>query len=133
MATKIEERGRGKFKPAPDYTSDDLKEMLFEKIKEETDLNIDKPDAYKDDELVYKESKANITSLFAGAGGVDLGVELAGLDCLLGESETNDALKTRESYDAVRDKSVCHHVYANDIFCEELESYYRNLVDSVFK
>src|SRR5699024_10431546 len=115
MATKIEERGRGKFKPAPDYTLDDVKEILFEKIKEETN-------GYKDDELVYKEGKANITSLFAGAGGLDLGVELAGLDCVLGESETNDALKTRESYDAVRDKSVFHHVYANDIFSEALET-----------
>ena len=132
MATKIEERGRGKFKPAPDYTLDDVKEILFEKIKEETDLIIDKPDAYKDDELVYKEGKANITSLFAGAGGLDLGVELAGLDCVLGESETNDALKTRESYDAVRDKSVFHHVYANDIFSEALETYSMNFSDTVF-
>src|SRR5699024_5406072 len=132
MATKIEERGRGRFKPAPDYTLDDVEESLFEKVKEETDLIIDKPDAYQDDVLVYKEVKANITSLFAGAGGLDLGVALAGLDCVLGESETNDALKTRESYDAVRDKSVFHHVYANDIFSEALETYSMNFSDTVF-
>src|SRR5699024_12560878 len=109
MATKIEERGRGKFKPAPDYTLDDVKEILCEKIKEETGLIIEKRDAYKDDELVYKEGKANITSLFAGAGGLDLGVELAGLAGGLGDSDTNDALKSRESYDAVRDESDVRH------------------------
>src|SRR5699024_9383462 len=72
------------------------------------------------------------TSLFAGAGGLDLGVVLAGLDCVLGESETNDDLKTRESYDAVRDKSVFHHVYANDIFSEALVTYSMNFSDTVF-
>src|SRR5699024_3447541 len=131
MTTKVEERGRGRFKPAPDYTLDDVKEILFEKIKEEADLIIDKPDAYKDDELVYKEGKANITSLFAGAGGLDLGVELAGLDVVLSKNKINDALKTREGYDAIRDKSVFHHVYANDIFNEALETYSMNFTDTV--
>jgi len=132
MTIKTEERGRGKFKPAPDYKVEDVKRILEEKIQEEVDLIIDKPDSYDDEELVFKEGKANMTSLFAGAGGLDLGVELAGLDVILGEDETNDALKTRESYDAVRDKSIFHHVYANDIFTEALETYKMNFTDEVF-
>src|SRR5699024_11384671 len=105
MTTKVEERGRGRFKPAPDYTLDDVKEILFEKIKEEADLIIDKPDAYKDDELVYKEGKANITYLYAGAGGLDLDVELAGLDVVLSNYKIIDALKTREVYDEIGEKN----------------------------
>src|SRR5699024_5131511 len=118
MVTKIDEQGRGKFKPAPDYKIEDVKSILDEKIKEETNLIIDQPDSYSDDELVYKEGKANITSLFAGAGGLDLGVELAGLDVVIGEDKTNEALKEKDTYDQVREKSVFHHVYANDIFSE---------------
>ena len=35
MAVIIEERGRGKFKPAPDYAVDEVKELLNAKIEEE--------------------------------------------------------------------------------------------------
>jgi len=132
MVTKIDEQGRGKFKPAPDYKIEDVKSILDEKIKEETNLIIDQPDSYSDDELVYKEGKANITSLFAGAGGLDLGVELAGLDVVIGEDKTNEALKEKDTYDQVREKSVFHHVYANDIFSEALETYKMNFTDTVF-
>jgi len=132
MTMKIEERGRGKFKPAPDYKIEDVKKILLEKIQEETSQIIDQPDSYDDNELIYKEGKASITSLFAGAGGLDLGVELAGLDVILGEDKVNEILKTRESFDAVRDKSIFHHVYANDIFTEALETYKMNFTDEVF-
>ncbi|WP_282432392.1 hypothetical protein [Metalysinibacillus jejuensis] len=33
---KINERGRGKFKPAPDYDINEVKKILEEKILEET-------------------------------------------------------------------------------------------------
>ena len=32
MAVILEERGRGKFKPAPDYKVDEVKELLNKKI-----------------------------------------------------------------------------------------------------
>ena len=35
MAVILEERGRGKFKPAPDYKVDEVKELLNAKIEEE--------------------------------------------------------------------------------------------------
>src|SRR5699024_8625455 len=103
MTTKIQERGRGKFKPAPDYTLEDVKNILYEKIQAETNLIIDQPDTYNTDDLVYKENKANITSLFSGAGGLDLGVELAGLDYTLGEDKTNESLKSKKAFESVRD------------------------------
>lgn len=33
MAVILEERGRGKFKPAPDYKVDEVKELLNKKLK----------------------------------------------------------------------------------------------------
>ena len=30
---KIDERGRGKFKPAPDYTQEQVRETLLQKLK----------------------------------------------------------------------------------------------------
>ena len=35
MAVILEERGRGKFRPAPDYKVDEVKELLNKKIEEE--------------------------------------------------------------------------------------------------
>lgn len=132
MAIKSQERGRGKFKPAPDYTIEDVKNILFEKIQEETKLIIDQPDTYQSKALKYKEDKANITSLFCGAGGLDLGVELAGLDCIIGANETNEIFKERETFNSIREKSVFHHVYSNDIFNEALETYKINFPGTVF-
>ena len=45
MAVILEERGRGKFKPAPDYKVDEVKELLNKKIEEERQMakeNLDK-------------------------------------------------------------------------------------------
>src|SRR5699024_337942 len=105
--------------------------ILYEKIQEETNLIIDQPDTYKSEDLVYKDNKANITSLFSGAGGLDLGVEIAGLDCVIGENKTNEVLKNKEAFESARSKSVFHHVYSNDIFNEALETYNMNFPDTV--
>jgi DNA (cytosine-5)-methyltransferase 1 len=132
MALKLEERGRGKFKPAPDYSIEEVRKILLEKIEEETQLSIDEPLGYDMNELVYKNDKANILSLFSGAGGLDLGVELAGLDVIIGEEATNEILKNKYTYEENRNKSIFHHVYANDIFKEALETYQRNFPKTVF-
>ncbi len=132
MAVKLEERGRGKFKPAPNYDIKDVQDILFEKIAEEMELIIDQPDTYQFEELHHKEDKANITSLFCGAGGLDLGVELAGLDCVIGEEQTNRSLKNKKDFDSVRGEGVFHHVYSNDFFNEALETYKLNFPSDVF-
>lgn len=132
MKLKLNERGRGKFKPAPDYTPDDVKNILFEKILEENVLIIDQPDTYQLEDLQYGVDKCNIVSLFCGAGGLDLGVELAGIDCVLGKDETDNALKDKEIFNSIRDKSVFHHVYSNDFFKEALETYNINFPSTVF-
>lgn len=132
MTIKLEERGRGKFKPTPTYDINDVQNVLFEKIAEEMQLIIDQPDTYQIDELQYKTDKVNIVSLFCGAGGLDLGVELAGLDCVIGEESTNEAFKNKETFDTIREKGVFHHVYSNDFFNEALETYKRSFPSNTY-
>lgn len=63
------QRSRGKFKPAPNLTADEVKDVLIQKIAEETSKIIEDP---SDFELVqnvdYREDRINIVSLFSGAG-----------------------------------------------------------------
>lgn len=132
MTIKLEERGRGKFKPAPDYDINDVQNILFEKIAEEMQVIVDQPDTYQMENLHYETDKFNIVSLFCGAGGLDLGVELAGIDCIVGEEETNQAFKTKETFNSIRKKGLFHHVYSNDFFNEALETYQKNFPSTVF-
>ncbi|MFP7487813.1 DNA cytosine methyltransferase [Priestia filamentosa] len=129
---KIQERGRGKFKPAPDYDLDQVKSVLLEKIEEEMQLTIDDPNTYDFEELHYKANKANIVSLFCGAGGLDLGVELAGIDCILGADAVSEAFKDKEAFNSIRGEGLFHHVYSNDFFKEALETYQKNFPPEVF-
>ena len=79
MAVIIEERGRGKFKPAPDYAVDEVKELLNAKIEEERQAFADCSEEIDFDKLKYDSNKWNLLSLFSGCGGLDLGFELAGV------------------------------------------------------
>jgi DNA (cytosine-5)-methyltransferase 1 len=129
---KLQRRGRGKFKPVPTYNIDEVKNVLITKIKEETELYIDQTSDYDKEELVHKDDKINILSLFCGAGGLDLGVELAGLDVILGEEKVDEFLKDKNNFNSVREDGIFHHVYSNDFFKEALETYKNNFPKSVF-
>src|SRR5699024_1489752 len=131
MTIKLQERGRGKFKPAPDYSLEDVKEILYKKIQEETNQIINQPDSYNSDDLIYKTNKANIISLFSGAGGLDLGVELAGLDCIVSKDKVDKSLNNKNSFKSIRHQGIFHHVYSNDIFREALETYNTNFPNTV--
>ncbi|MEC1291997.1 DNA cytosine methyltransferase [Bacillus mojavensis] len=74
----------------------------------------------------------NIVSLFCGAGGLDLGVELAGIDCVIGKEKTNESLKDKETFLSIRKRGLFHHVYSNDLFKEALETYQKNFPSNVF-
>lgn len=115
-----------KFKPAPKYNPADVKDVLLEKIAEEMKLVDIQNETYDEADLHYRTDKVNIVSLFSGAGGLDLGIELAGLDCILGEKAINAAYKDKQSYFKVREKGIFNHLYANDFFKEALETYKGN-------
>jgi len=126
MKIKIQKRGRGKFKPAPDYSPEEVKQLLIEKIEEERETVVENKSDFTLDDLPYKNNKFNVVSLFSGCGGLDLGFELAGLAATIGEKEAMIAFQDKELYNKVRHESIFNTVYANDFFIEALESYEAN-------
>lgn len=134
MSIKVEQKGRGKFKPAPDYSIDDVKRVLHEKIIEENSkmlhANIDSDYLSS---IQYIPNKINTISLFSGCGGLDLGFELAGLAAVIGEEAALKALHSKETYDTLRGQSIFHTIYTNDLFKEANESYRANFPKPVFQ
>lgn len=129
------QRSRGKFKPALNLSADEVKSVLVRKIDEETSKIIEDE---KDLELIknvkYKENKINMVSLFSGAGGLDLGTELAGLVSSIGYDEALEAFNSdKETYDKIRGKSIFHTVYTNDMFQEANETYHLNFSSDVLQ
>ena len=99
MAVILEERGRGKFKPAPDYKVDEVKELLNAKIEEERQAFADCSEEIEFDKLNYDPNKWNLLSLFSGCGGLDLGFELAGLKAVMGEEVMEAAFADKKVFD----------------------------------
>jgi DNA (cytosine-5)-methyltransferase 1 len=132
MGLKLNERGRGKFKPAPDYSVEEVRRILMEKIEEERATVVEATNDFSHDEIHALPDKFNVVSLFCGAGGLDLGFELAGLEATVGTENALEAFKDKKHFNAVRHKSIFHTVYANDIFKEALESYSANFPDHVY-
>jgi DNA (cytosine-5)-methyltransferase 1 len=129
---KLEERGRAKYRPLKDYEPEQVKQLLLDKIAEEEEKvkNID--GNHELPSLNYRDDKINVISLFSGCGGLDLGVELAGLSAVIGEERAMEAFKEKDFYNAVRDSGIFHTVYSNDLFKEANESYKKNF-PSVFQ
>lgn len=127
-------RGRGKFKPAPNLSTEEVKNILMEKIEEEISLIID---SNEDDELLKdlssKNDKFNLVGLFSGCGGLDLGFELAGLSAVIGEERALSSFKNKQEYDSLRAQSVFRTIYTNDMFKEANETYKRNFPNHVIQ
>lgn len=123
---KLDERGRAKYRPLKEYNAEKVKRLLLDKIQQEQEAikNIIADDI--NPKLQYKEDKINVISLFSGCGGLDLGVELAGLSAVIGEERALAAFKSKEEYNAIREESLFHTIYSNDLFKEANESYRLN-------
>lgn len=129
---KLNERGRGKFKPAPDYDIDEVKRLLFEKIEEERSIFTNEKSSFQTSDLHYKETKLNLLSLFSGCGGLDLGFKIAGIEAVFGKEKAEQALKDKYIFNDLMDESIFNTIYANDIFTEALESYRTNFSNKIF-
>ncbi|PHD65769.1 DNA (cytosine-5-)-methyltransferase [Bacillus toyonensis] len=127
-------RGRGKFKPAPDLNKEEVKQILLDKIGEETSLIIeDEEDEKLISSVDYKNDKYNVVGLFSGCGGLDLGFELAGLAAVIGEDAAMEAFRDKEKYEKERSKSIFHTIYTNDMFKEANQTYKKNFPSHIIQ
>lgn len=127
--TKQANRSRGKFKPETrNLSNDEVKEILLQKISEE-ELSV--PEDEKDISLLLnidsRENKFNVVSLFSGAGGLDLGLELAGLSSVIGDKKALEYFNSgKETFNKYRSESIFHTIYTNDMFKEANMTYKLN-------
>ncbi len=115
-----------KHRSLEDYDTEKVKLLLMEKIAEEQEAIQNIPAEDIKPKLHYKEDKINVISLFSGAGGLDLGVEIAGLAAVIGEEKALNAFEKKDDFNAIREESIFHTVYSNDLFKEANESYQLN-------
>lgn len=126
MAIILEERGRGKFKPAPDCNVGEIRELLNKKIEEERNAFENCSEEIALDKLEYASDKWNLLSLFSGCGGLDLGFELAGLKAVMGEKVMEEAFRDKSVFQKNINNNVFNTIFVNDIFTEARETYAGN-------
>lgn len=126
MAVILEERGRGKFKPAPDCNVGEIRELLNKKIEEERNAFENGSEEIALDKLEYASDKWNLLSLFSGCGGLDLGFELAGLKAVMGEKVMEEAFRDKAVFQKNINNNVFNTIFVNDIFTEARETYAGN-------
>ena len=126
MAVILEERGRGKFTPAPDCNVGEIRELLNKKIEEERNAFENCSEEIALDKLEYASDKWNLLSLFSGCGGLDLGFELAGLKAVMGEKVMEEAFRDKSVFQKNINNNVFNTIFVNDIFTEARETYAGN-------
>ena len=133
MAVILEERGRGKFKPAPDCNVGEIRELLNKKIEEERNAFENCSEEIALDKLEYASDKWNLLSLFSGCGGLDLGFELAGLKAVMGEKVMEEAFRDKSVFQKNINNNVFNTIFVNDIFTEARETYAGNAGKYIYR
>ncbi|MCT3075909.1 DNA cytosine methyltransferase [Leuconostoc citreum] len=122
------------FKSSSNLSKEKVKDVLFQKIKEEQSHIYDTNEDAEVISLVKQEdNKANVVSLFSGAGGLDLGLEMAGIDAVMGSKFTDNILNDKTEYNKNRKKSIFNIVYSNDNFKEANQTYTDMFSENIVK
>ncbi|WP_096187285.1 DNA cytosine methyltransferase [Evansella halocellulosilytica] len=130
---KLESRGRAKFRPIKNYDVSEVKKLLINKLEEEQQ-RIKKIDEHVEIENIhYLSNKFNVVSLFSGCGGLDLGLELSGLDVIFGEKKVNNLLKNKSLFIHERHNSIFNVVCAVDMFKEANLTFKKNFPKTVIQ
>lgn len=121
------------FKSSLNFSNEKVKSILFKKINEEK-RNIEgkktAENIQRDNQIIkranqlYDNSKVNIVSLFSGAGGLDLGVILAGISVSLSEKEMYSHFNDRKWL--VNNMKYTNIIYSNDLFQSSNATYSDN-------
>lgn len=123
------------FVSASTLNSEEVRSILLNKIAEENKkiAELDYDDTYEVPTSNYRSDKYNVVSLFSGAGGLDLGLELAGLAANIGYDEALNTIKDKVKYDKVRSNSIFNIVYSNDNFTAANMTYKDNFPNTIYK
>lgn len=120
-------RRNRRFISASELPSYEVQRVLFRKIEEERRKSRKYSTDYNDIRDIRNtrlvKNKANVISLFSGAGGLDLGLELAGIDAVRGRKFTDNVLREKNIFFEARHNSIFHISYSNDNFKEANETY----------
>lgn len=101
-----------------------IQEILAQQISREQSQNVFQMNDSR--HLQGAKHKISVISLFTGCGGLDLGLELAGVAAIVDETVAEEAFQNRENYDEIRQEGIFQTIYTNDLFKEANESYKRN-------
>lgn len=121
------------FVSASTLSVEEIKSILLQKIDEQSVFLDTKEDKELLKHITPIIGKSNVVSLFSGAGGLDLGLELAGIDAVKGSAYTDSILKDKSQYDMHRSEGLFNFVYSNDVFKEANQTYTNNFPENVYK
>lgn len=128
------------FRSSLTYAPEEVKEILTTKIDEENtnitnnvteQLGLQEKDILS--KINYKKGFINTVSLFSGAGGLDLGVELSNLVLRENENKAYSILAQENEYNIARKSLKMNFIYSNDLFIAANETYKNNFPSKLIK
>lgn len=129
---------QNKFHSSLKMTSNYINSILHTKIHEEKQKAIHNhsKDNIKYEHQLYKDihinpKLINVDSLFSGAGGSDLGLELAGIALKYGRSEVRRSFTSKNTF--IADQHLINILYSNDNYETANDTYKHNFQGSYIK
>lgn len=119
------------FMSSLNLSPEQVRSVLLKKINEENKKIKGIKDNSDYSNIKPKSDKFNVVSLFSGAGGLDLGLELAGLGAVVGHNEALNILKSKDKYNKNRSKSIFNIIYSNDNFNAANITYKQNFSKTI--